>query len=136
MIDELYNKDNVEAYKCLLNLELISSENNSLYIYFNDFLNMLDSDKSLVRIRGFRMICSLAKWDKDNLIDKNISKILSCFNDPIGVNIRQYLKYINNIMLYKTNLNIEDIIKNIDISKYKDSMKSLIEKDIDNLLSN
>lgn len=137
MIDELYNKDNVKAYKCLLDLELISSDSNSLYIYFNDFFKMLDSDKSLVRIRGFRMISSLAKWDKDNLIDKNIEKILNCFNDSVGVNIRQYLSVVNNILLYKDNLNdvIEESIRKIDINKYKESMQFLIKKDINKLFN-
>lgn len=62
-IENLYNEDNSSAYKTLLELETITTESNELYNYFNEFLEMLNNEKTFIRVRGFRLICSLAKWN-------------------------------------------------------------------------
>ena len=58
-IKNLYNEDNNSAYKTLLELEIITTESNELYNYFNEFLKMLNNEKTFIRVRGFRLICSL-----------------------------------------------------------------------------
>lgn len=137
-VSNLYNKDNVKAYKTLLELETLSTESNELYNYFNEFLKMLNSEKSLVRVRGFRMICSLSKWDIDNKINKNIDDILKELDDELGISIRQCLKSINLILLYKPELTdkIQTKLLNLNLTNYKENMQSLIKKDIDNILEN
>ncbi len=76
--------------------------------------------------------------DKLNKINDNIDTILKVFDSDNGVIIRQCLKYINQILLYKVELNdvIDNKLKNIEVTKYKESMQSLIRKDIDNIVSN
>lgn len=135
MLEDLY-KDNKTAYKKLLELEQLTTESNELYGYFDELLSMLNSEKSFVRIRGFRLICSLSKWDNENKINENIDKILDCFDDNNGINIRQYLSKINLILLYKIELTdkIVNKLKTINIFKYKETLQSLIEKDIKELL--
>ena len=137
-VNSLYNKDNKETYTLLLELETLSCESSELYKYFDDFLKMLDNERSFVRVRGFRMICSLAKWDKDNKINSNIDLILSELDDSISTSVRQCLNKINLILLYKIELSdkIETKLKSLDLSIYKESMQSLIKKDIDNILKN
>lgn len=137
-VNSLYNKDNKETYTLLLELETLSCESSELYKYFDDFLKMLDNERSFVRVRGFRMICSLAKWDKDNKINKNIDEILKTLDDKTGVCIRQCLLKINLILLYKPELSdkIENKLKSVDSSIYKESMQSLIERDIKKILDN
>lgn len=97
---------------------------------------MLNNDKTFIRVRGFRLICSLAKWDTDNKINKNIDKILNELDDEKGTSVRQCLQKINLILMYKPELEekIENKIRTIDLSKYKDSMQSLIKKDIDYII--
>lgn len=137
-IMNLYNKDNNIAYKSLLELETISTESDELYNYFDELLKMLISDKTFIRVRGFRLICYLAKWDKENKINKNINIILNELEDITGTSIRQCLQKLNLILLYKPELNqiIEDKLNSIDLSKYKDNMRNLIKKDIDYILKN
>lgn len=53
-IKKLYNKDNNTAYKTLLELETTATETNELYNYFNEFLEMLNNEKTFIRVRGFR----------------------------------------------------------------------------------
>lgn len=135
-INNLYNKDNNNAYKTLLELEIITTESNELYYYFDELLSMLNNDKTFIRVRGFRLICSLAKWDTDNKINKNIDKILNELDDEKGTSVRQCLQKINLILMYKPELEekIENKIRTIDLSKYKDSMQSLIKKDFDYII--
>ncbi len=135
-LENLYNADNNSAYKTLLELETITTESNVLYNYFNNLLEMLNSEKTFIRVRSFRLICSLAKWDNENKINKNIDMILKELDDDKGTSVRQCLQKLNLILMYKIELTeiIEKKIKNIDLSKYKESMQSLIKKDIDYIL--
>ena len=135
-IKNLYNEDNNSAYKTLLELETISTESNELYNYFNEFLKMLNNEKTFIRVRGFRLICSLAKWDNENKINKNIDIILKELEDEKGTSVRQCLEKLNLILMYKVELTevIEDKIRNLDVTKYKESMRGLIKKDIDYIL--
>lgn len=135
-IENLYNKDNNRAYKTLLELETMTTESNELYNYFNEFLEMLNNEKTFIRVRGFRLICSLAKWDNENKINKNIDFILSELEDEKGTSVRQCLEKINLILMYKIELTdiIESKVRSLDLSKYKESMRFLIKKDIDYIL--
>lgn len=135
-IENLYNEDNNIAYKTLLELETMTTESNDLYNYFNEFLKMLSNEKTFIRVRGFRLICSLAKWDNENKINKNIDIILCELEDEKGTSVRQCLEKLNLILMYKIELTdiIENKIRNLDLSKYKESMQTLIKKDIDYIL--
>lgn len=137
IIDIINEKDTTESYKTFVEKEIDSYESNEYYSYFDDFLKMLNNDNSYVRVRCFRMICSLSKWDIDNKIDKNIDKILLELDDEKPTAVRQCLKALRSMLLYKTNLSdvIEDKLRKLDYSKYKDSMSPLIKKDIDEILS-
>lgn len=135
-LKNLYNDDNNSACHTLLELETISTESSELYIYFDELLKMINNPKTFIRVRSFRLICSLAKWDTENKINKNIDIILNELEDEKGTSVRQCLEKLNLILLYKIELTevIENKIKSLDLSKYKESMQSLITKDIDYLL--
>ena len=135
-IKNLYNEDNNIAYKTLLELETITTESNELYDYFNEFLEMLNNNKTFIRVRGFRLICCLAKWDNENKINNNINIILKELEDEKGTSLRQCLEKLKLILMYKVDLTdiIENKVRNLDLSKYKESMQSLIKKDIDYIL--
>ena len=135
-IKNLYNEDNNSAYKTLLELEIITTESNELYNYFNEFLKMLNNEKTFIRVRGFRLICSLAKWDNENKINKNTDIILKELEDEKGTSVRQCLEKLNLILIHKIELTdiIENKVRNLELSKYKESMQFLIKKDIDYIL--
>ena len=137
-INNLYNKDDNVSYNTLLELELITSQSNELYEYFDELLNMLNNEKSFVRVRGFRLICALSKWDVENKINDNIELILNELNDDKGTAIRQCLDKIKLILIYKPELSekVETKLKQLNLNKYKESMQSLIKRDIDLILKN
>ncbi len=136
IFDIFYGKDNVEIYNKFKIIENSIEDSNYLYKYFDEIKEMLANDKSYIRIRGFRIICSLAKYDNNNKINDNIDTLLLNLDDDKPTNVRQCLKSLNSLLLYKPELSdkIEYKIRNIDCSKYKDSMSPLIKKDIDYIL--
>ncbi len=135
-IENLYNKDNNSAYKTLLDLEVITTESNELYNYFDLLLKMLNDERSFIRVRGFRLICCLAKWDTKNKINDNIDIILRELEDEKGTSVRQCLEKLNQILIYKIELTniIASKLRNLELSKYKESMQSLIKNDLEHIL--
>lgn len=97
---------------------------------------MLLDEKSYIKMRGFRIICKLSKWDNDNKINNIIDILLQVLDDEKPTIVRQCLSSLNNLLLYKIDLSekVENKLKKLDLSKYKDTMKPLIKKDIDFIL--
>ena len=137
-IKMLYDKDDKVAYKKLLELESEVVESNELYNYFDDLILMLNNERTFVRVRAFRLICALAKWDNENKIENNFDLILKELDDNTSTSVRQCLDKLNLILIYKPNLSakVENKLKQLDLTKYKESMQSLIKKDIDSILKN
>jgi len=135
-IKYLYDKDTKNAYANLQKLESISDREDILYPYLNEFIAMLKSEKYVIRVRGFRLICKQAKWDKGNKINEAIAEILTAVHDEKPTAIRQALQYLEYVVPYKKELNgkIKETALAIDCSKSKDTMQPLIAKDIRSLV--
>ena len=135
---KLYDKDNKVAYNNLFYLELETTGSNEIYNYFDELLGMLKNEKSFVRVRAFRLICALAKWDIENKIEDNIDLILNELDDDTSTSVRQCLDKLNLLLIYKPELSnqVEKKLKQLNISKYKESMQSLIKRDIESILKN
>lgn len=132
----LYSNDVTLAYKTLKEMEKTTLNSDEYYPYIKEFIDMVNSDKYTLRVRGFRMICVLAKWDNDKIIDESIDDILFIFEDVKPTAIRQAFEYIRFLFPYKKELSekVRQKVLSIDLSKFKDTMKPLIEKDIENAL--
>ncbi|MGM9875100.1 MAG: hypothetical protein ACI32H_04170 [Bacilli bacterium] len=131
-----YGKETWDIWKKFQEIESSIDESKALYEYFNDIEKMLFDEKSYIKMRGFKIICKLSKWDKDNRINNIIDVLLQVLDDKKPTIVRLCLSSLNNLLLYKIDLSekIENKLKNMDLSKYKDSMKPLIQKDIDCIL--
>lgn len=135
-IEQLYDKDTKAAYDTLQELEAISETEDTLYSYFDEYVSMLKSKKYIMRVRGIRLICKQAQWDKSSKIDTAIDDILAALQDEKPTAVRQVLKYLQYILPYKRNLygQIRQAVCSIDYTIYKDTMRPLIAKDIKELL--
>ena len=135
IIAGLQNKKDTEAHQLLLQLEAQSADSDELYGYFEEFLELMKSKSSFVRTRGFRLACAQAKWDVDEKIEKNLDRLLSMLDDQKPTAVRQCLAALHIVVLYKPNLaeRIGKKLDTIDLSKYKESMRPLIQKDIEEL---
>jgi hypothetical protein len=136
IIKTLYGNDNKEAYTILLELEKISETDNILYDYLDEFFQMIQNEKTFIRIRGYRLLCKQAKWDTENKINKMVDKILVEAKDEIAIAVRQKIKALEDIARSKKELNakIKQAIEKFNFMDYKGSMQNLIYKDIQNLL--
>ena len=133
----LYGKETWDIWRDLQEIESSIDKSEMLYEYFDDIKKMLLDEKSHIRMRGFRIICKLSKWDRDNKTNNAIESMLNVLDDEKPTIVRQCLASLNSLLLYKPDLSnkIESKLKNMDLSKYKDSMKPLIQKDIDCILN-
>lgn len=105
-------------------------------MYFEDFEKLLLSEKDYIKMRSFIILCILSKWDSQNKINNIIDNMLNIFDILKPALIRVCFAKIDNLLIYKPELSkkIEIKLKNIDCSKYKETMSPLIEKDINLIL--
>lgn len=123
-----------DKYACAFADKIISEsqETDEWYEYFYDFASLLDHPKSLVRNRVLNILAANAQWDEENRFDSIISDFLKHITDEKPITARQCIKALAQVGLAKPQY-IEMILSSFqsaDLSKYKDSMRPLIEKDI------
>lgn len=135
--DLLCSKQHKQAHALCLQLEQDSEEHDSLYQSIPLFLEMLGSSDTYIRVRGFRLLCAQAKWDADGQIEQNLEKILEALEDSKPTNLRQYLSVLPKIMQCKPHLTaqIHTKLNSLDLTKYNDSVRPLIMKDIAEIIS-
>ena len=131
LIDILCGKDAKTAYALLLQLEEQSASDAGLYPLLGDFLDMLQSDNSLVRARGFRLAVAQARWDSDNVIDARTEELLAALHDPKGTTARQCLQFAGVLLDAKPYLfaHVASSLESMDLSRYSDGIKPLIAED-------
>lgn len=138
MLSMLEDKDTSKAFEALKELEEISDSSNILYPYIDKFIEMTGSGKYAIRVRGFRLLCKQSKWDTNNKINESLEGVLAILDDEKPTAVRQALTALHDLVPYKKELEelIRERVLAIDYYKYKDTMHSLISKDIQNLLNN
>ena len=132
IIAKLTAKD--DKYACAFFDKIISEsqETDEWYEYFDDFASLLDHPKSLVRNRVLYILAANAQWDEENRFDRVISDFLTHITDDKPITARQCVKAVAQVGLAKPQYipRILSALQSADLSKYKDSMRPLIEKDM------
>lgn len=130
LFEILTGKANSDVYQAFQNLEKQVIESNNMYMYMDDLVQLLE-EKTYTRFRAFKLICELSRYDVDGKINQNIDILLSVFDDHRGTVVRQSIKVVP--MLIKNKPELKDFIVNklnhLDLTKYKDTLQPLIEKD-------
>lgn len=137
MLSLLEGKDNSRAFAVLLELERLSDESDALYPWLEHFARMVQNGSYAVRVRGFRLFCKQAQWDVGRKMDGLMEGALSILTDERPTAVRQALAALHEVAQHKKNLHkvIRRHVKGIDVYRYKDTMQSLLEKDIRDLLA-
>ncbi len=132
MIAKLTAKD--DKYACAFADKIISEsqETDEWYKYFDDFASLLNHPKSFVRNRVLYILAANAQWDEENRFDLIIADFLAHTTDEKPITARQCIKALAQVGSAKPQYVpvILSCLRNADLSKYKDSMRPLIEKDI------
>ena len=135
-------KDNVtekltfkdDKYACAFAEKIISESQKTeeWYEYFDEFASLLDYPKSLVRYRVLHILAANAQLDEENRFDDVISDYLTHITDEKPITARQCVKALAQVGLAKPQYipRVLFCLQSADLSKYKDSMRPLIEKDI------
>ena len=136
LIYGLQSKDDKKAYALSKEIGAKSAASDEYYAYFEDFAGLLDVKSSYVRTRGFVLCCAQARWDSENRLQRTFPKMFVLLHDDKPTVVRQCLGALHEVALYRPELcgAIKEELERIDLSKYKDSMAPLIQKDMNELL--
>ena len=124
---------------CALSNQIIaeSRETDRWYEYFDAFASLLEHPKSLVRNRILHILAANARWDEENRFDAVLPAFLSHITDEKPIAARQCVQALMSVGQAKPQYipMILEALHKADLSKYKDSMRPLIEKDIQNTIA-
>ena len=127
----LYAKDTKNSYSLFLQLEQQAGEDPALFQEYRLYLEMLRSEGSYHRVRGFRMLCAGAKWDTQGVIHEHLPQILAQLEDKKPTAVRQCLAALPALVKGSPELTAQvcDAVAALDLSGYRDTMRPLLEKD-------
>lgn len=132
IIAGLTTKD--DKYACAIADKIISESQDSdeWYECFNAFASLLTHPKSLVRNRVLNILAANAQWDDENRFDAILDDYLVHITDEKPITARQCIKALAQVGMAKPQYipRILSSFHGADLSKYKDSMRPLIEKDM------
>ncbi|MEE0830479.1 MAG: hypothetical protein UIM26_03340, partial [Longicatena sp.] len=103
-VASILDGNNEQAKESLAKMELLSNQYSMFYSYLSVFQAMMSASKAEMRIRGFRMYCAIAKWDKYGRIDASILSALSILQDDEAENVAQALEALRQLIPYKRHL--------------------------------
>ena len=133
IIAKLTAKD--DKYACAIADKIISEsqDTDEWYEYFDAFASLLNHPKSLVRNRVLYILAANAQWDDENRFDAILEDYLAHITDEKLITARQCIKTLVQVGMAKPQYipRILSFFHDADLSKYKDSMRPLIEKDME-----
>ena len=133
IIAKLTAKD--DKYACAIADKIISESHHTdeWYEYFDAFASLLNHPKSLVRNRALYILAANAQWDEENRFDLILLDYLKHITDEKPITARQCVKALAQVGLARPQYipQILSALRSADLSKYKDSMRPLIERDME-----
>ena len=135
ILRKLTDRDDKTAYEFAKQLSVESTGSDRYLAMIPMFAELLQDKNSYVRTRAFILICNQARWANDGQLVAVFDQMCLLLNEPKPTVVRQCLSALREVVLFRPELSdkIENALTEIDVSKYKDSMSSLILKDVDEL---
>lgn len=132
ILETLTSNNDVYAYSVADRIISESMDSDKWYKYFDDFTALLNHPKSLVRNRILYILAANAQWDEEDRFDTILDDYLSHVTDKKPITARQCIKALVQVGKAKPKYisKIVDHLHSADLSQYKDSMRPLIERDI------
>ena len=132
IISMLTAKDDKDACAFADKIISESQETDVWYEHFNTFASLLNHPKSYVRNRVLNIIAANVQWDKENYFDVILDEYLAHVTDEKPITARQCIKALAQVGKARPEYipRIIECFCKADLSKYKDSMRPLIEHDM------
>lgn len=136
IIAGLTSKDDKYANALMEKILAQSRESDEWYACFDDFAALLEHPKSYVRNRAIHILAANAQWDADNRWDAILPSFLTHITDEKPITARQCIQALVPVGLSKPQYipQILSSLQQADLSRYPDSMRPLIQKDIAQIL--
>lgn len=136
LIDRITDKDDKAAYEYTKRLIASSADSPEYYGYLSLFASFLSHKSSFVRTRAFALCCAQARWDEEGRLDEILPDMLKLLHDEKPTVVRQCLKAAAEVIRYRPHLagRIGQEAAAIDLTRYRDSMAPLIQRDVAELL--
>lgn len=137
ILSRLNDKDEKAAYEFAVKIGTESAESDKYVKLIPEFAEMLTDKNSYVRTRAFMLICNQARWADSGQIEAVFNQMKVLLYDSKPTVVRQCLGALKEVVFYRPEMVgcIREAVGKIDLSKYKDSMSPLIEKDMEALLA-
>ena len=123
-----------DAFACALAERIVneSRESDRWYACFDDFAALLNHPKSYVRNRAMHILAANVKWDEGRRFDAVLPDFLAHIADEKPITARQCVRALAQVGRAQPQYipQILSALKSADLSKYADSMRPLIERDI------
>lgn len=109
-----------------------SEESSAWYAQLDAFAGLLEHPKSLVRNRALMLIAANARWDGEGRLDALLPEMLALLHDEKPITVRQCVKALAQIARAQPRYaaRILSALRSADVSRYRDSMRPLIARDI------
>ena len=132
IIEKLTAKDDNLACAVADKIIAESRDTDAWYECFDTFASLLNHPKSLVRNRVLHILAANTQWDAENRFDTILPEFLAHVTDERPITARQCIQALARVGLAKPQYvpQILACFHDADLSKYKDSMRPLIEKDM------
>lgn len=132
ILRKLRDKNEKTAYEFAQQISAEASATDQYLCLIPALADMLQDRSSFARTRAFLLICKQARWAGDGQLEAVLDRMLPLLNDPKPTVVRQCLNALQEVVLFRPELAeaVENALAEIDLSRYKDSMSPLIEKDI------
>ena len=132
IVARLTAKDDQYAYALAEKIISESRDTDEWYEYLDDFASLLNHPKSLVRNRALYILAANVQWDEEDHFDSIFPDFLAHITDEKPITARQCVKALAQVGLAKPKYipAIVSALRSADLSRYKDSMRPLIEQDI------
>ncbi|MGN0664575.1 MAG: SufBD protein [Negativibacillus sp.] len=129
---QLSSQNNVEGCAAMRELLALSQENDAVYPYWGEFLKLINHKSSYCRTRGLLLLCANAKWDREGQMDVHIPSLLEHITDEKPITSRQFIQALPQLAEAKPQWRerILHALETADLHGYGDSMRPLVEKDI------
>ena len=131
-IARLTGKDAKDAYDFTRQIAEESAASDIWYPCFDCFAALLQHKNSLVRNRAIAILAANARWDQEGKFDALLDEFLSHVTDQKPITARQCAAALPEIAEAKPELipRIRAALEHADLSRYPDSMRPLVLKDI------
>lgn len=133
----LSSKNTTTGYAAMNALLALSRKSDVVYPHVEEFFVLLESGNSYLRVRGLLLLAANARWDTEDQITQRFGRILIHITDEKPIAARQCIQALAEIAQWKPKLRkeIAPALEAADFSSYAGSMRCLLEKDRERLLS-